>query len=462
MQKAITAKTALNGLRTNSLAILISATPLVLVYSHYMRGGETDEPALSLAFAFVLSLLSLATIFFSRRDPTTPATLLVAGASILWLALGLFGNWFRAQTEIFSLFAAGALFLTGRTAGLKTSTLQIVWRTLIWLMAAYCALALVAHILNYTGVTINPGEYETSRLRASFVSPNTAATLFAMSALLGAGYLLYTINHASPDVLTRNQLVDFTFRNSSMAMGLLFLASSCLWLTLSRACIATFLVVGVVLFGAEYRAYRNRSQSERKERSKGFRALRWGLFGLSVVFAIIVFNSEMLIGRVSEAATDAQSRFDLFQIYISAWLDKPWFGYGLGSFNRVNDSLMTLDNVAHIHQMGAAHNVLIQWLIQQGLIGTGLMAVLIASIHIPMFRVLLRPTNRSKTFIRCVICISGLVFLHGMVDYALEIPSIMWSYTFLLGMAHGRATALLSTKNAAGDEILAGNANVTE
>lgn len=455
MPKAFTASAALAGLRANRLALLISAIPLVLAYAHYMRGAETDDPSLSLMFAFIVSVLSLITLISSRKQTATLGTIGVIAISAVWLALGLFGNWYRAQSEIFSLFAAGAIFLSGRVAGMRTPTLLFVWRTLIWSLAAYSALALVAHTLNYTGASLTPGAFETSRLHASFVSPNTAATLFAISALIGAGYLLYTVNHVSADVQTRNQLIDFVFRKSAMAIVLFFLAISCLWLTLSRACIATFLVIAVVLFGAEYRAYRKRRHSDGRSRSKSFRALRWSLFALSILFAVIVFNSEMLIGRVSEAATDAQSRLDLFSIYLGAWLTEPWFGHGLGSFNRVNDSLMTLDNVAYVHQMGAAHNVVIQWLIQQGIIGTALMAAIIVSIHIPMIRVLRLSMTRSKTLIRCVMCISGLVFLHGMVDYALEIPSIMWTYAFLLGMAHGRASALLGSNNVSTEDSLA-------
>ena len=437
----------LSGLSGRLLAALMCFGPIILLIAHYAHGAETDDPLLTHVFVLSLAALCVLTLLVTRRRASTIGTLIAILCFVAWVSLGYTGNWFRAKTEIFTLAACGGAFIIGRTAGMESASRHLVWRALIWSLVIYFTFTLIGHINNYTGDTDVRGPYQTVRMRGTFVSPNTLATLAGISALLATARITYTLTHTSAGVQTRNQLVDYVFYRAIGAFTLIILSVSCLWLTSSRAGIATFFVALTILVGAEYRAYRGgRTETSRPQNGKKrYRALRWGIFAMSIAITLLAMNSEIFASRISEVAGDSRSRLDIFQIYISAWLERPWLGYGLGSFNRVNDGLMTLENVAALHNMGAAHNVVLQWLIQQGIIGTALMGTLILSIHIPMVRALSISTPRSKSIIRCALCVSCFVFLHGMVDYALEIPSIIWTFALLLGIAHGRATSLSSS-----------------
>ena len=48
-------------------------------------------------------------------------------------------------------------------------------------------------------------------------------------------------------------------------------------------------------------------------------------------------------------------------------------------------------------------------------------------------------SRRYSRLIRTVMFVSALLLIHGLVDYALEIPSVMWTYAFLLGLVNGIA-----------------------
>ena len=429
-------------------SVIAALTPIVLLGAHYARGGDGDAPYVSYIYAIILIAIGTVSLLGSKFRAATPGIAFAAALFAGWVASGLAGNWYRAEAEVISLAAAGAVFVTGRAAGLHPRSLTTVWHVLVWSLLVLAVFALFNHSGSYAGDPLQVSTFETVRLNAGFVSPNTAATLLALAALVAMGQLLYTVSHTGGRVQTRNDLIDHIFRNALPAIFLFVIASSCLWLTGSRAGIASFAVAVLVLTGWEYRAYRRGRRRTRKR----YKRMRWLIFGIVSIIAGIAVFGEMFSNRAIEATTDAQSRLDFYQIYWQVWQERPWFGHGLGSFNRVNDSLMTQDNVAMIGLMGSAHNVVLQWLIQQGIIGTALMATLILSLHVPIVRALRAKNPYSRTFLRLALCASALVFLHSMLDYALEIPSIMWTYSFLLGLAHGRGTMMLSVQNDAVEE----------
>ena len=416
--------------------------PFILLGAHYVRGAEGDDPGNTYMYALILSIVSLATFVTSRCRVAAPWLAATAVVFTAWVGLGLAGNWHRAQAEIITLTAAGFVFLAGSTAGRASETLSFVWRAMIWAWLLFAVLALIGHITNYTGDPMQSGAYDATRLRAGFVSPNTTATLLSIAALFCLGKLLYAVNHASSDVKSRQEFVDYIFRASLTTIVALALTLSCLWLTASRFVTIICILSVIILVDAEYRTYRGR-HLHLDGIKKYIRAF---VYGVLVMAAVTTFVLEVLADRAVEATSDLPSKLDLFGLYWSAWLEKPWFGHGLGSFNRVNDGLMTLENVGTTGTLGAAHNIVLQWLVQQGIIGSALMFGAVAAIHVSMIRAIQKTTRRSKTFLRVSLCVSCLVILHSMLDYALEIPSIMWTYAFVLGLAHGRSTTIIGIK----------------
>ena len=249
------------------------------------------------------------------------------------------------------------------------------------------------------------GAYDATRLRAGFVSPNTTATLLSMAALLCLGKLLYAVNHASSDVKSRQEFIDYIFRASMTTIFALALTMACLWLTASRFVTIICLIGMVYLLEAEYRTYRG----GRLRLNRAKHVVRALIYGALIIAALIAFSFEIVGTRAIEATSDLPTKLDLFGLYWSVWLEKPWFGHGLGSFNRINDGLMTLENVGTTGTLGAAHNIVLQWLIQQGIVGASLMFGLVAALHVPIFRAIRRTTRRSKTFLRVSLCVSSLV-----------------------------------------------------
>lgn len=424
--------------RQRGLVVLAAIIPGLLFCTYLLEGAEADQLGVSFSAAWIG--LGLTAVALTQGRYITNGMLIALAAGAAWAVFGGFGNWHLARIEVITLCGAGGLFLAGHTLARSGGLLSLAWRFTIWVILAFAAIAIAMQLVRYTADPLSVLPVDKHRLRGTLDHANTAATLFAIGAVLAVGQMLYTADHPDRSEITRGQVIDGLFKRSLSSVLLVVLALACLVLTASRAGLAFGVAMVAVLAAMEYSVYRRRGA---RRPSKTTKRLKWVL-GIGVpLIALIAFSSEMLLAqRAANLGSDAMSRFELYGVYWAAWQDAPLFGHGLGSFNRVNDSIATLETAHMVTLLNEAHNVALQWLIQQGVVGLALITAFIIAIHVPIVRFAFSSGARSRTFLRSAVCISGVVFLHGMVDYALEIPGVMWTFTWVLGLAHGRAAAL--------------------
>ena len=424
--------------RSRGLVVVAASVPFALLIAYLFQGAE--QPRVSLSFSILFMVLALFSMAMTKARFVTPGMLIAIAAIAAWAVSGGFGSWHQARIEVLVLCGAAGIWMVGHTLGRSGGLLVLAWRFTIWVILVFAVIAIAMQLLRYTADPLDVLPVDKHRLRGTLDHANTAATLFAMGAILAAGQILYIADHPGREEITRHDIIDGLFIRALSSIILLTAALACLVLTASRA----GLVLGVAMLGAligwEYLVYRRR-QARRPSRTT--RRLKWLLLISVPVIALVAVAGElMLVRRAADLGDDAMSRFGLYEIYWQAWQEQPLFGHGLGSFDRVNDQIATLENAHMVTLLGEAHNFALQWLIQQGLLGLGLMMAIMIAIHVPLVRYVFSSGARSRTYLRTALCISGLVFLHGMVDYAVEVPGVMWTYAWLIGLAHGRASAL--------------------
>jgi O-antigen ligase len=153
----------------------------------------------------------------------------------------------------------------------------------------------------------------------------------------------------------------------------------------------------------------------------------------TAALAIVAVASVPTWTRVDELDSDATIRGQIFSTHWGAFLASPVFGHGLGSFNDINGQALTTDNYAVLWSIRAAHNVYIQWLEEAGVAGALPMFALVAAIMlISVFHV--AKMRSGQTLARGLVASSVVVLLHGVTDYALQVPSIAAFWAFLLGL----------------------------
>jgi O-antigen ligase len=402
-----------------------------LLLSHLLAGADIA----STAAPFVLStcvLLALLCILEQARNVTI-AMAVASGLFFLWLALEWFGPWHLARHEVQTLIAAGAITSIGFTIGRTKRGLKLAWNTLIWSMLAFVAIA------GFSFFSAPPSsETFGSRLSAGFGSPNTAATLFGLILLVSSAKLMLRFQSAHFNARPRGDRVALLAQYEFVTIALVLGSLICLVFTVSRAGIS----IGLFSFFAliAFEVFRMRSRGHFSFLRKR-RAIILLLVPLVAILALAV-TGEINQSSQESLLENASGRQSINQIYWNVFLEKPWLGHGLGSFNALNDQITTADNAATLMPLGAAHNVILQWLVQQGIVGVLAMTFIFGIIFFPIISALRSRSKKPRNFLRLAVAATFLVFAHGMVDYALEIPSVMWTYAYILGLAAGYASMI--------------------
>ncbi len=425
------------------VAVLI---PVWMLFAHLDRGADARDTAavysVGLMVTFVLSLLA-----FGRKSVPLGMAL-VAIAFCAWLALGLFGPWSSAQQDVQVLAAAGAIVGLGYFIGSEKKLLSFAWMALNWSLLAFCLIAVYTFSSGSGAAPTSETINFDGRLSALFGSPNTAATLFGLALVLATGRLLLRLNNSRLSRLSRPDQIYYFAQAEYPNFALLIIAAVCLLLTVSRAGIFIGMasVIGLVIVEFIRLSRSNMFRFVRRKRYMIPLGLVFGtVLALALTGEINPYDSEALLQNSS-------SRLVLYDAYVSIWLERPFFGHGLGSFNMLNDSHTTLNNAAHLVTIGAAHNFMLQWLVQQGLVGLLAMAAVLGLILNTIIRPFGKTVSTPRIFLRVALAASLLIFTHGLVDYALEIPSVMWTYSYILGLAAGFATSLSVKSTEVADE----------
>jgi O-antigen ligase len=131
-------------------------------------------------------------------------------------------------------------------------------------------------------------------------------------------------------------------------------------------------------------------------------------------------------------------RHDMAQAHWSAFMASPWLGYGLGSFDGINALVMTSANYPSLWNVHAAHNVYLQWLEEGGVLGAGAMFACLGAI---LWMIAKGSAQRSRMtgWLRGIVAASLVLLVHGLSDFALQVPSIAVQWAGLLGIGAGIA-----------------------
>ncbi|MDJ0919685.1 MAG: O-antigen ligase family protein [Henriciella sp.] len=420
--------------------------PLLIMLAHFSSGADGVD-AITLFYLAIVALL-VVLVLGSGLSSITTGMLSLASLMLVWIMLGLYGNWYEARAELLALASGLAIWSMGRILGASSAGLQATKSALIWTLLVFALVAFIAHSVGQQeGGPIIHREFK-GRLMAGFGSPNTAATLFVISALVAVSSIGLLFKHREFRTRQRRDQINYVISKGFAAHALLILSLSCLVLTSSRAGNVIGLVALFVLVALDFRIGSRMSGSTGSSFSRLLKTRR-GLMlsGFSAGIVFFIWSSTTLASRSRNILADTGERGELYARYWDLWRDEPWFGHGLGSFNAVNDAAMTMDAAPQMIPVGAAHNVALQWLIQQGLVGTVIMMAVLMALHRPIIYALVEPASRPRNFLRMVVAVSFVVLAHGMVDYALEIPSVMWTWALLLGLGTGFATRTQATNS---------------
>ena len=312
--------------------------------------------------------------------------------------------------SVLQLLGLACVFVAARIIGLSEQRGRWFFRIVVLVIGAYAAMAFI----DYVGLRPTP------RLTATLLSPNTAATV------LGGGLLLTLV--ALGNRLRRFPGLSALVRGDIEATAALAAAAvltTALLLTASRAGAASTLVAVALFLIWEALAQRHRLKVA---------SLLGGLALVLLVAGLALRSINPLAERLGGAGSDVAVRAAIFKPHWEAFLSSPWSGFGLGTFNSINQLITDSHSLQTLFNVRAAHNLYLQWLEEGGVVGSLAMLALFVAIIAPVVKQAFS-AGAVGAWSRAVVCGAVLFLLHGMTDFALQVPAVQALVAMTLGVA---------------------------
>lgn len=416
---------------------------LAFLFAQQMLFGA-DQPRLALLASVAALLTAALTLLISPRAQLPSPFVLIPFAGVLMLGvvqqlpLGQIGHpaWdyvqgrpivtldpWATRMEMVQWLGLGALFVIAMRIGRDDRLRPAFFHGFVICAAAYGLWAFADRILSpqmFLGVA-RTGYAD--RLTGSFLSANTAGTLFGLYLVVAAAAFAHALRrskHAPP---------GRRFAKLAPSAGLFLISTACLMQTASRG---AALASGATLLVALTLIAWDRS---RRDRAAGaiFTVALGFIAAAAVILAVSGRNLADRMGTMDQAVQD---RVQIYDGYWRAISDAPVFGYGLGAFHQINAMLAPSANPLPFINVGSAHNVYLQWLLEGGWTGLALMILTLAAIAAPLARGFVAD-RQTRPYVLMALGALMLTALHGLTDFALQIPSICALLTVLLGLAYG-------------------------
>ena len=414
---------------------LVCAAATALIFSQLVLFGANAD-ILSALFASLELLSALAVVYALRAEPRAglwralgPIAIVFA-AALAWGTLpmllhGLGVRGFDSPApdgpglELIKLMGVGACVLIGALVGASRTRLRLLVYWLVIVGLAYCLLTLwMGRAAPFTVWGQSKGAH-LWRFTGSFLNANAAGCLFGMLGLLALSLTRYRLSRTD---LARGGLRDYLL--IALAGAGAFAGFGACALTQSR----TALVLSLALGGLMVVLTR-----------LGERRSKPVVIAIAVLLgAGLVFGASQIGSRWASLSGDFGLRLVAAGHYLGVATAKPWFGYGLGSFEAVHLAHLTPQLAPTMWDFGAAHVALLQAALEGGLPFAVLLSVLVGMLAAPALRT--PESGRVRGVLaQGAAAASLLALLCSFGDIALNVPAVAALAALLLGAVWANA-----------------------
>jgi O-antigen ligase len=377
-------------------------------YAAQPRSTSTSAPQHNLPFAAALFLLaSGATLTIGNIDPTADL--------IFECLIGLLAIWHlllrtSRQTQAIAVRFSVTLALLGLWGFAQlqlswTEDVQATWR------AGLQGIGLAATGWAATGIR---GAMREKWLEAMAVFGAASAVLGVLNYYTAPGQILWLVETSTHDVwglfLTRNRFAQFLELCLPVA----------LWLTTTRRNRLWWAAISVVILGAGL-ASGSRAGALILTAETLFVVLlssggwRWGLVGAGLALGAVA-GLDTTLQRFAHIYDADRANF--YRATVAMVLERPWTGFGLGSFERVYPEFAVYDPGLRVNH---AHNDWLEWAAEGG-VGYAALWLVLASTALRSLR---------RHFWGLGVC---AILLHALVDFPMTRFGIAAWVMVLLGM----------------------------
>jgi O-antigen ligase len=401
----------------------VLAPVLAIFIAHFYAGAFAARDSIVLA-AVVSGLAVLGALIWKESA-------VVLGARSLWiagvlLAVPLVVALIQTLTPGFDreyalmallrLYGMGATFALGCLIGFDE---QRLGRLRLWLCLAtalFAGFCLIHFHLILTHALPLPLFQKEDRLFSTFFSANSAALELAIGLMATGAVAIAEL---------RGGEADFAGRRRISLLGWLALAGAALsfvaiGLTRSRTGIVLTVGVPVLILLLSGKPTRRKML----------------MIGLPAAAAALLVIGLTLFTRFGEA-NEESLRPTIYQAHLGFALDRPLLGHGFGSFPALSRAVLNEANFTALHNVGAMHELYLEWLEQAGWIASAAMAACALWVLAKLFSQRSIGRRASVYWIRGALAALLIAFGQGLLDFGLEHYSTLLMLVLFAGSAFG-------------------------
>lgn len=410
---------------------------LCIVIALTLYGG--DSSAISLFLSFIVLL---GTAVCTAVNPDLKMDKWVGAMLVCWLifafASAITGRVVGAEEHYLMSLSAIAMFWLGTFTRTSSQAIETGWRLLLLIGLIFSIFAFFQNVLMPTSILGMDKPYHFNRLSGTFLSSNTTATFLGVIVIASQAQIfrVWRISYAKDHDSETKVLLDM-LQNATLPSTTFLFAFVCLLLTASRAGILLTLFSCFLFFlWVFFKLMFDRTTFGR------FRVGPAMLVIVGLIVALYLFwnmSGDHASQRYDSIFNDISDRAAMLKASWIAYQYEPIFGHGLGDINTAK--LLGVDPAinASVMSQNASHNFFVQSLVQVGVVGLAVMSLVYLSLGFKLLRGILFG-QRYTTYLVATVLISFLICSHGLFDYALEIPAVMLTHMWVLGMAIGIQT----------------------
>ncbi|MBN1900687.1 O-antigen ligase family protein [Candidatus Sumerlaeota bacterium] len=291
----------------------------------------------------------------------------------------------------------------------------------------------------------------------TFANPNFSADFLSAVLPLVLFWEVMGKNAIRSPFATKTSFVRklfFPFRHFPARSLLMLIA---ILMSQSRSGFVTLATGGIAAAGA---LFLNRDKAFRGKRNLNSPNVshhhRWfALLGLSLILIVEIFTGIVFwiapekLSHVFNATT-VQLRLNLWEGCLILIRERPWFGWGLGSFGTVSQKInYIVEPIVGQKQAFHAHNWFLELLVEQGIIGAAFFLAFLAYMIRIFWKALRAHSSICERLILVGIISGALGLLSGMIfDVWLNWWEGGWILWLLLGFGSAVSLRILSRKDA--------------
>ena len=322
----------------------------------------------------------------------------------------------------------------------KKRVLKRAFEFIFWIGAGHAFIALSIYffdskILNDFISLLRDNNYSFSGL---FINRNNFSFYMLLFFIIAVNYYNFYFKYFS--VSKKTKIFNFLLSDLFLIRAIIILFAITIILTKSRAGNLTFLVVLITLFVLDY--YRN----------KKFTFISKTILTIVVIDILLIgffIGFDKVIERYAVTSTSSEGfRLSFFEFGINNYYKFWLWGYGLGGY----ETLFRFDYSNFITVADHAHNDLIEYLGELGVIGISLVVMMIIS-----YSIILKQSYRQKKLlsdVRNIVVLTMIACLvHGNFDFALHKPAIIFFVVFNLSLGLCRIDKKVKTTSQSRSQI---------